>query len=695
MKRYIPLILLLITSLHALADMADSSGRRQQQEQLLAEASSPADSTRILFNIFDLAHSQAKTATGLKLVDVCKRSKQEAVAFDMIRNLANLNMRSDSLLDILMKRTMEFPASSDRKQTVTFIRLMKNQARLKFSDEQEKLNALHELLRHAEDSPKGDIYDQLVLLHALCICLNEYPEDDISKGYVERVNRLVEKLPESDYALRNLFYVNAAIAYTRAGEHTKAILFDHKLLEIISQLENRNLQNGREFKNYDSNLYVIYTRLLSNYPGLTDGEVEEYYKKCLEIIERDPRARQTNEKAPLPSIYYSMYKKNYPWALALLNGCIDADIVKDKRIKLMRMMIEAATAINDSSTLNNIYPRYINALEDYIHSRIQEKYRVLQVIYDVREMQAENLRLIDEHQRELKRRWRTTTLLCTLIMVVLLASVIVLFRMNRRTRGLVASLAESNRDLEEERKNLLNARNEIARSRDQAEKANQMKTDFINNMSHEVKAPLQALREYSYLIAESTDDHKKKYLMQFADLLMLNSELVETIVNDVLQLAELHNSTIKINTEPLYLKPICEAAIDTVKHRLQPGVTLKFTGGDSNLLVYADRHRLMQILINLLTNASKFTHDGSISLSFEASKEAAAAKIYVTDTGIGITPHNSERIFERFVKINPDSQGVGLGLTISRMLARLMNGDIILDTSYTGGARFVVTVPTE
>lgn len=222
-----------------------------------------------------------------------------------------------------------------------------------------------------------------------------------------------------------------------------------------------------------------------------------------------------------------------------------------------------------------------------------------------------------------------------------------------------------------------------------------MKTDFINNMSHEVKAPLEALREYAYLLAESTDDHKKKYLMQFADLLMLNADLVTTIVNDVLQLSELHTTSVKIEKKRIYAGPVCEAVVETVKGRVHHGVEMIFRPLQPDILVNTDRHRLVQILINLLQNAAKFTEEGSVTIYYRRSDDGRNIEFIVEDTGIGVQPENAERIFERFVKLNSDSQGIGVGLTISRMLARLMDGDITVDQSYSAGARFILTLPIE
>ena len=103
----------------------------------------------------------------------------------------------------------------------------------------------------------------------------------------------------------------------------------------------------------------------------------------------------------------------------------------------------------------------------------------------------------------------------------------------------------------------------------------------------------------------------------------------------------------------------------------------------------------MQILVQLLVNAAKATHEGQITVSYDLERDENKVVIYVADEGPGISPENSERIFERFVKLDRASQGVGIGLTIARQLAMLLGGTLTLDTSYTDGARFKLVLPLE
>ena len=255
------------------------------------------------------------------------------------------------------------------------------------------------------------------------------------------------------------------------------------------------------------------------------------------------------------------------------------------------------------------------------------------------------------------------------------------------------TLDKSNRELLEKSENLEQSRQELVKARDMAQKANNMKTDFIKNMSYEVNAPLKAINEYSKLIVDCADASNRKYLERFTALVELNSELLNTIVNDVLHISEIDSNSVPIHNRSTDLRSMCTMVLDGVRQRLSPHVVLLFDAESPAISLFTDPQRLHQILLNLLTNAAKFTAKGSITLSYRIDADNGTVVFSVTDTGIGIKPDKKDAIFDRFVKLDKDTQGAGLGLTISRMLARIMGGDVQLDTSYTKGARFIVILP--
>ena len=177
------------------------------------------------------------------------------------------------------------------------------------------------------------------------------------------------------------------------------------------------------------------------------------------------------------------------------------------------------------------------------------------------------------------------------------------------------------------------------------------------------------------------------------ELINTNTELLTTLVNDILDLSKLESDTYTLSLSPVSITELCHATLASVAHRISPGVELRIDepSNANELILNTDIARLQQILTNLLTNACKYTEEGSITLAYRHDK--TEWEFSVTDTGCGIPPEKAETIFERFEKLDSFKQGTGLGLNICRRIAELVGGRVYLDTSYTGGARFVFMHP--
>lgn len=667
----------------------------------LKEAKTGSDSIPILYNLFDLSTGKLATDYGFQLFYTARRAANREVAFDMLRNIANINYSNDSILLIAENLAKEFRVNDDQQQTLTFIRMQRNSALGYNMQPKEKTARLQELLRENTVSPPKDLYDRIVLLHAVCVNISDISEGELLSGYLTDLGKLIQEAPSSDWALQNIYYNWASMIYTKTHQHALAIETTQKLLDVIEALDERNLQIGRIYKDYNPNRYILYTRLLENYEGLSKPEIERYYKLAMAMVDINARAKITFEKTPLPEIFHAYAHKDYQRVFEYVSKCKDSSTITSRKLQIMRMYIDAAEKIGNRQALLEAYPEYVNMLEADMDSRQAERFRELQVLYDVNEIKSENERLQALDNESRANMFRTYIYIGIATLVLLIIFVIILWRMSSRSRQLAAKLKTSNESLNKESKSLRDARKELETARDKARSADALKTDFITNMSHEVTVPLQKIQEYAEMIVENTDDAKKKYISTFADRLSLNCELVNTIINDVLQLSELSNSSLRIKEKPYDVKPICETAIDSISARVAEGVSLRLVaenagthgGATDDFVLTTDRHRLLQILANLLSNAAKFTTEGEITLTYGKSADHSQAVFTVTDTGRGIEPQYHAYIFDRFAKLDNTVPGAGLGLTISQMLAELLGGNLIIDPAYTLGARFILTLP--
>lgn len=238
--------------------------------------------------------------------------------------------------------------------------------------------------------------------------------------------------------------------------------------------------------------------------------------------------------------------------------------------------------------------------------------------------------------------------------------------------------------------------NSLKKANSIAERANKIKTAFIQNMSHEIRTPLNSIIGFSQLLGMPdgyiSDEEKAEYLAYITN----NSNFLTSIINDLLNLSDMENGRFIVNFSPTNLNEMARMAIKAVEHRVPPGVIIaRQPGIDEKARYMTDGMRVQQILINLLTNACKYTSSGEIMIGSSLVENPGKITFYVADSGPGVPPEKAEEIFERFVKLDNNKQGAGLGLSICRMIAANLGGNVWLDTDHTDGARFVLVIPLE
>lgn len=233
----------------------------------------------------------------------------------------------------------------------------------------------------------------------------------------------------------------------------------------------------------------------------------------------------------------------------------------------------------------------------------------------------------------------------------------------------------------------------LREAKDRAEESNRLKSAFLANMSHEIRTPLNAIVGFSDVL--STGEGSVEEQRGFFDIIKTNSDLLLRLINDILDVSRLEADRVTFSLEKCDVVQVCHQTVVSVTQARHTTNRLLFESNLESLEMRTDIQRLQQVLINLLSNADKFTEQGTITLSLERDEDHRMAIFSVTDTGCGIPLEKQKLVFERFEKLNEYAQGTGLGLSICRLIVEKWGGTIWIDSAYTSGARFRFTHPLD
>ena len=216
---------------------------------------------------------------------------------------------------------------------------------------------------------------------------------------------------------------------------------------------------------------------------------------------------------------------------------------------------------------------------------------------------------------------------------------------------------------------------------------------FLANMSHEIRTPLNAIVGFSDVLSagDTAIDDQRGYF----EIIKANSDLLLRLINDILDVSRLEADRVTLTLEKCDVVQVCTQVTASVTQARRSSNRIVFESAADSLEIRTDIQRLQQVVINLLSNADKFTENGTITLKLEPDMRNRTALFSVSDTGCGIPPEKRKRVFERFEKLNEYAQGTGLGLSICKLIVEKWGGRIWIDSQYTRGARFVFTHPLD
>ena len=282
-------------------------------------------------------------------------------------------------------------------------------------------------------------------------------------------------------------------------------------------------------------------------------------------------------------------------------------------------------------------------------------------------------------------RFTTGSVAMILGIVALLAFLTINSRWTRR-------LEIKNQQLQRERNVVVAQNKQLAIERDRAEAASKAKTSFIQSMTHEIRTPLNAINGFIQLLNMPGVEMQEAERVDCCQRIEDNAHMLTKILDDLIFISDLESNNELPPAEPCLCITIIGQALDSVSQIVAEGVKLNSECTIPEDKMVNTHPRMIHTILNkLLDNAVKFTKEGTITLRL--CEEEGQLHFSVIDTGMGIPEDKKEFIFERFSKLDNFSQGIGLGLTISRMVAERLGGTLTLDTNNKQGSKFDLIIP--
>lgn len=498
-----------------------------------------------------------------------------------------------------------------------------------------------------------------------------------AKGLVKKSQEFM--LKEIDiFENANVFRYNISCQYSDAAK----IYIDLGEAEKAPELLKKALKTSK------STYHEVTAKLVYVSLYLAQGDTAAARKaleECRQMYMGEPSMKRHIHYLYDVEIDYNWRVGNYNKALSVLDERETELRKKNNLTTLMALRKTKADILWDMNRKEEAAGLY----RDFLLEQKKEKERNEEIttsefatMLNLQQLNAEKVRLEKISQKKQLQNTRTI-----LFSVLGLLCIVVIFLWQQRK--LNAKLHRAKNKLDEQNRTLIKAEEELRKAKEVAEQSNWLKTMFIQNMSHEIRTPLNSIVGFSGVLVDMLDE--KEDIGQYVALIESNSKLLLKLVGDILDISIL-DSEVEIKHNAVDVNACCQASIDAAGASFDPGVKLIFEPACDELIINSNYSYIVQVLDNLLGNASKFTHVGSVTLTYEVKKEDNQLIFTVTDTGIGIPVEEQERVFERFVKLDNFSQGAGLGLSICRIVAERLVGYLRIDKGYTQGTRVIFCV---
>lgn len=622
-----------------------------QLQQQLAQATTPLDSVKILYDIYDISPRKDQLAVGRRLYDVAGRAGDVNAQLDIMRLNSNL-YNSDKEFDRLRRLTQSMPRSREQRETDLFLQMRKLSFATRRPDA-ETTQSIATIINklNASKADKTDDIDRLLNLYTVAAYMRNVPDSKLLEQYVDSMVHMVNSNQYSLYALRNIIYSEAANIYSDAGQTKKAVEANRNMLAMIDGLERKYRNAGRKYRDYDISRYIVYRRMLRNYKALTPAEVDKYYNEIQKLAQSNSDVAADLQRNRTPMAFYHMAKGHYADAIPLLQEAIEGSKAFPVTRQLHCMLQTAARETGDSVTLmKSLATDKLN--QDLEESHLADRYRELQVAYEVNSMEADEykqrVRNAEAETARLRSNFSYNLLIWGLFAILL---VVLLFYWTRY-------------------------RSNIARLRRMAD-AMALQRDMLKNNKY------------------NDNDSHTDYIRESHVTTSDTRELLFSIMTSLLYTAAIGNNERDSHIEKQPVNTILKDTAERSERHLLPGTDLKIMYPDTDFNVTTDVNALTYLLDRIIMFAQSSSNGGQVTLKANRTDKSNRVQFIFTHSGERIKRGNEETLFEYIINMDEMAERDDSSMIICRLIALLLQCNITYNPHVDGPAKLIVSIPIQ
>lgn len=648
-----------------------SSAQTPAQAKLATElkakvknAATASDSVKALFDLYDVLPRNERIGVGRDIYNLASRQGMEDIQVDILR-LLSTNFEDDHPLELIEEKLEILPKSDVREEAVLFVkmrRLMYKTRRMSEAERQDEIvKILHEYQR---DSKSDDKLKKIFDLYTLVLYLRNDASGDMLKEYVDRLIELANSPDIKLNAIKNLVYSEATNIYSDAEDYEKAVDANRTLIKIIDDLEQSYRDRGRQYKKFDISRYLIYRRMLRNAKALRPGEAKQFYEKALQLAETNSDVKTEIETNPRIHAYYNMAVGDYNAAIPYLKDIVNRTNTLPIQKRFLEMLIEASEKTGDDRTRLDALASYVAILKQLSELKASEKSRELQINYDLRDLKERNEELETENEaQEINSERAIMTFVSVAFVIILLVLISLIYNWGRYRRN-TSRMGQVVDNMHRERHRLRNA---------------------VYNDNYDTD-PLAQQEFFDKLVWEKRLKEKR---LKMGDATIF---MTESIVNDLLYIAwvghkNLHKHIVKSGIDGILRK--AESRISD-EPELLARLNIEFP--DNDITLETDADCLSTLMGHIFSVVTCYEPAERVTINCDRHGDSHLDLIVTLE---GASPASAEGV--QIFKDMPISDILlhyeDSGLYVCRMIALLLQCELIPDKTFEAGARYILRVP--